>query len=81
LLCEHLQGAQRPPGRCLKSDLLRGRRAHPRRDQGATPVPLLDDNMALAQMVTGANDLDPFAGPRVEGILNAGFRQLIVSST
>jgi hypothetical protein len=41
---------------------------------------LTDDEMMLALVMNGANDLDPFAGPRVEGIMNAGFRRLILSS-
>ena len=36
--------------------------------------------MTRALMMDGANDLDPFAGPRVEGRTNAGFRRLISSS-
>jgi hypothetical protein len=36
--------------------------------------------MTRAQMTNGANDLDPFANPRVERIMNAGFRRLILSS-
>jgi hypothetical protein len=41
---------------------------------------LTDDEMTLALVMDGANDLDPFAGPRMEGIMNAGFRRLILSS-
>jgi len=36
--------------------------------------------MTLALVMDGANDLDPLAGTRVEGIMNAGFRRLILSS-